>query len=182
MKQPFLGAAIAAMIAISGVANAQYSGSTSVNARPSGVTFRGGIILPVDSNLRDVSTTFIGIGMEYSLTHTYLNSGETFVSVDWFGKSGSGAHGNVFPVCINQRFYTGTKTNRYGSGRTYFFVGAGVTFIDVTEATNQIGARGGIGMELGPSIVVEAAGYLSGKARDGVSADAVGLYVGYRFP
>ncbi len=178
MKQLFYGMAILTVVATSGVAGAQYN-QTKLDVKPAGVTFRGGAVLPVDNKLRDVSNLFIGLGAEYMFTHQFLSNSETYLSIDWFGKSSSGEKGNLFPVCLNQRFYTGSS--RYGTGRSYYFVGAGVTFIDVGNSTDKLGVRGGVGTEIGPSVILEVAGYLSGKDSDGVSGTAVGAYIGYRF-
>lgn len=170
---------VLAAIAICGSASAQYNKS-DLEVHASGFSFRGGLVLPWDAPLRDVSKTMIGLGMEYSFQKQVVKNSETYVSLDWFGKSLSGTHGNIFPLCINQRFYTGAS--RYGTGRAYFFAGLGVTFIDVNGATDKLGARGGVGMELSQTLFAEAAAYMSGKDNGGVAGNALGFYVGYRFP
>ena len=146
MKQILYGAAIVSAIAISGLASAQYNPSP-VEVHASGLTIRGGVVIPADNNLRDFSKTLLGVGGEYSFTHEFVQGAETYLSIDWFGKTASGGKGNIFPVCINERFYTGKS--RYGKGgRAYFFVGVGTTFIDITASTNArslafFGPRGG---------------------------------------
>lgn len=179
MKQKFLGAAIAAAFGLCGAASAQFQ--TPYSGEPHGVTIRGGIAFPFDSHLRDISKTFIGAGLEYSLTHEWIPNSTTFLSVDWFGKNANGQKGNVFPLAINQRFYTGKSVRKLNDTRAYWFVGVGYTFVDVTSSFNKPSARGGVGADIGPNFVLEAAGYVSGKGPDGVSANAIGIYAGYRF-
>ncbi len=178
MKQLFYGAAIAAAIAGSGIAAAQSDTPTLGKVSAGGMAIRGGVVLPFDDNLRDLSRTFIGLGAEYTFTHQFLQGSETYISLDWVAKNLNGGD-SFYPICVNQRFYTGNS--RYGSGRAYFFVGLGETFYNLGGDSKKFGGRGGIGMELGPNVSLEAAAMFAGKDSDGVAGNAVGIYAGYRF-
>lgn len=178
MKQLFYGAAIFAAIAGSGIASAQSNTPTMSAVSASGLAIRGGVVVPFDDNLRDISKTFVGIGAEYTFTHQFLANSETYISLDWIAKNINGGD-SFYPVCINQRFYTGNS--RYGSGRAYFFVGLGETFYNLGDDSKKLGGRGGIGMEFGPSLFFEGAAFFAGKDTGGTSGNAIGAYLGYRF-
>lgn len=178
MKQLFYGAAIIAAIAGSGVASAQSNTPTMSPVSASGVAIRGGFVVPLDDNLRDISKSFVGIGAEYTFTHQYLSNSETYISLDWITKNINSGD-SFYPICVNQRFYTGNS--KYGSGRAYFFVGLGETLYNLGDTSKKICGRGGIGMELGPSVFFEGTAFFAGKDGLGNSGNAVGAYVGYRF-
>ncbi|MBI3720944.1 MAG: hypothetical protein HY248_00195, partial [Fimbriimonas ginsengisoli] len=97
MNRYVLGAALMSAIGISALAPAQYQ-SNKLNSTPSGVTFRGGVVFPIDSTLRDIDTTFFGVGLEYLFASSYLHTGETFLSFDWIGRSSTGERANLYPV------------------------------------------------------------------------------------
>jgi hypothetical protein len=167
-------AATIAAIGITSVAAAQ--SPTSPELTPVNITIRGGIVLPLDSKLTDVGNTLLDLGAEYTLPTPLIKGGETFFSVDYWTK-GLGGHGSVIPLMINQRWFQGTDSQ---IRRRYFFVGAGVAFVDVTRSNTAIGVRGGIGQELSDHVVAEIAGYLSDRA-GGARANAVTFSLGYRF-
>lgn len=179
MKRLMYGALVVAAVSAAGIASAQDTKPTLEPVNATGLTFRAGGFVPIDSNLRHVSDTFVGVGLDYTFTHQFIANSDTYLSVDWFSKNFTGSKGNITPVCLNQRFYKGKS--RYGAGRAYYFLGVGITFIDVADAKSTLGFRGGIGAELGPNIVAEVAGYTSGKDDGGVAATGVGVYLGYQF-
>lgn len=145
---------------------------------PSGVGIRAGYAYPLDDGVRDRWRHLIGVGVDYTLPRSLLPGGETYVTVDWLGGSGSGANGNLFPVMLNQRF---RPQGRDGlPGKTYGFIGAGVVFIDFNGSGSTIAGRGGIGVDLGENIFSEVAVVLSDAVRR-TRANSVGIYVGYRF-
>lgn len=146
---------------------------------PSNLSLRLGWVYPIDSVTRDNSRSLIGVGAEYFLDRSLLEGGETTISFDWLGKSGSGAKGNLFPIMLNQRFYTSEGTG-YGTERTYWYVGAGVTFIDVTNSDTVLTVGTGFGKELGQNIFGEVR-FLYSDSGGGARATSVGAYIGYRF-
>jgi len=173
MRRLISAAAILTAFGVSGIAGAQTS---SIDTSPNNVTIRGGVALPVDQSLSNVSNTFSNVGIEYLFNASLIRGGDTYLSVDAFFKDFNGV--TAYPVAINQRFYTGKNPN---GRRSYYFVGVGVTWTDVTNQTfNAISARGGIGIELGPNIIAELAGYISDQA-GGTRANAVTINLGYRF-
>ena len=77
MRRTLTTAAIIASLGVIGAADAQVS--NQLNASPNNITIRGGIALPADSSLSNVSSTFNNIGLsELSLVQTsLLNSAVT---------------------------------------------------------------------------------------------------------
>lgn len=174
MRRIITVAAMLAAIGITGVAAAQ--SPTAPDLTPVNVTFRGGVALPLDSRLTDVGNTLLDLGAEYMLPTPWIRGGETFFSLDYFTQ-GLNGRGSVIPFMVNQRWYQGDENQ---VRRRYFFLGAGVAFIDVNRSNTAIGIRGGIGQELSDHVVAEIAGYLSDRA-GGARANAVTFSLGYRF-
>lgn len=179
MKKLHIAASIAAL-GILGAASAQN------NNAPSDFALRAGIVFPIDNNLRSASNLWYGVGVDYVFPNQVIRLGkdsETYVSVDWFGRSTSGQRGNVFPLALNQRFFTSVKSGGLEKyGRTYVTVGAGAAIIDVngSSATKWL-FRGGMGVELSHHLSAEAILTISDKTAANVRANAVGVYFGYRF-
>lgn len=163
---------LAAAIGLAGVASAQ------TDYTPTNLSVRLGVGFPLDDVTRDITKTLIGVGVDYDFTRPLIAGGDTFLSIDWFGKSGSGAHGNIFPIMINQRFYS--QPIDVGNRRTYGFLGVGIAVLDVFNTKTVLAARGGVGVELGQNLFAEGTLYLSAPDQ-GVRANVVGLYVGYKF-
>jgi len=167
------------VLAALGVAALSGAQTTAIG-EPTDIAFRVGGAYSFDSATRDATgSSLIGIGADYFIKESYFKNGESFLSFDWLGKSTSGSHGNMFPVMLNQRFYL-KDTGEVGTGRTYYFVGLGVAFVDVFSSKVVPAIRGGIGKELGPHIFGEATIVLS-DAADGARANTIGAYIGYRF-
>ena len=179
MRRFIKGAAIAAVMTAGGSALAQ---TTNPDYTPVNLSFRIGAAWPLDDNLSNVSDVLFAAGADWRLDRSFFPNGETYFSLDWFGRSGSqGTKGNVFPVCINQKWWTGDPGIDTGGRRAYIFAGVGAFFIDVTTSDTVIGVRGGLGVELGPYFFTEVAGYTSDKGNGNVRGTAVAAYLGYRF-
>ncbi len=173
MRRVISAAAILTAIGATAIAGAQTS---SIDTSPNNITIRGGVALPVDQSLSNVSNTFTNVGIEYLFNRSLIKGGDTYLSVDAFFKDFNGV--TAYPVAINQRFFTGANP---AGRRSYYFVGVGLTWTSVTNKTsNGVGARGGIGIELGPNIIAELTGYISDQA-GGTRANAVAINLGYRF-
>jgi len=170
----FTVAATVAAFGIVGVAAAQSSNSPDLT--PTGVTVRLGASIPLDSSLTNLGNTLLDFGAEYTIPTPLIKGGETFLSVDYWGRNLNFGQGSVVPLFINQRWYTGSTETK----RTYFFLGAGIDFIDVVSSNTALGLRGGFGEELGEHIIAEVAGYISDRA-GGARANAVTFSIGYRF-
>ena len=180
MNKTFITTAVAAL-GIVGVACAQ-SSTTVIDATPSYLTLRGGVTFPLDDNLRESSDLFGALGLDYEFRSQLIRGSTTYASVDWWFKGSNGGNGNVFPLTITQRFYNNHGNSYYKEGRSYFFVGGGVAVIDVaSKSSAKFCVRGGFGTELGPNIIAEASLTLSDKSKTNVRANAVGVYIGYRF-
>jgi hypothetical protein len=160
------------------------SASAQLDVHPANLTFRAGFVLPVDSALRNFSKTFFGVGVDYTLPNQFLNlkNSESYISLDWFGRSSNGVKGNVFPIAFNQRFWLGQNSSSLGRyGTPYATFGIGAAIIDVGQSSTKLLLRGGLGVELGSHLCAEAILTLTDKSTSGVRANAVGIYVGYRF-
>jgi len=181
MSMKFMAAALAA-VGIVGGAIAQ-TDSTRIDATPSFLTFRGGLVFPLDNNLREASDLFAGIGIDYEFPTQLIKGSTTYASVDWWLRASNGSNGNVFPIAINQRFYSkGSGTSMYDEGRTYFFVGAGVAIIDIaSKSTGKWMVRGGVGAEIGPNVIAEGVITFSDESSTKVRANGIGVYLGYKF-
>ena len=170
-----------ATIGIVGGALAQ-SDDTSIDATPSYLTFRGGLIFPLDDNLRESSDLFGAIGLDYEFKTQLLRGSTTYFSAEWWFRASNGDNGNVFPLAINQRWYTGRQSPYYEGGRFYFFAGIGAAIIDVAgKSSAKWMLRGGIGTELGPNVIAEGVLTWSDESSTKVSANSVGVYLGYKF-
>ncbi len=180
MSKKFMAMALAA-IGIVGGAFAQ-NDSTKIDATPSYLTIKGGILFPLDSGLRDASDFWGTVGFDYEFPTQLVRGSTTFASVDWWFRTTSGSNGNVFPLAINQKFFSKGGNGRYAEGRNYFFIGAGVAIIDVAgKSSGKWMLRGGVGTEIGPNINAEAVATFSDEGRNGVRANGIGVVLGYRF-
>jgi len=169
-------------LGMSAIASAQLG---RANYPPQYFTLRAGFLVPIDSNLRAVSNTFFGVGADYTFSNAYLSGGETFISLDWIGKTRGGGRFNVFPICINERYFLSGNGNRpqdVFNNRSYVFLGLGAFLFDMDPTTWRFGGRGGIGIELGHSLKAEATILLSAPTSGvAIHMNAVGIYLGYNF-
>lgn len=179
MSMKFMAAALAA-VGIVGGAIAQET--AKIDATPSYLTFRGGLLFPLDDNLRESSDLFGAIGIDYEFPTQLIRGSTTYASIDWWFRTSNGDNGNVFPIAINQRFYSKGGSKFYDEGRSYFFVGAGVAIIDVAgKSTGKWMLRGGVGMEIGPNVIAEGVITFSDESSTKVRANGIGVYLGYKF-
>lgn len=155
-------------------------GSAQTVGTPTNLAFRLGYAYPIDNETRDLVRNFIGVGADYFFTRSLLSGGETTISFDWLGKSGSGSKGNIFPICINQRWYGNNGMDMEAGHRSYFQLGAGVAIVDVTSTKTVLAGRAGYGVEFGEHIFGELNLVFSDDAH-GARATSVGAYLGYRF-
>ena len=162
-----------ASLGLAGVAYAQDIGN------PVNVAFRLGFGYPIDDVTRAQVGNMIGFGGDYFFEKSLLGNTETYLSIDWLGKSLSGAKGNMFPLALNLRWYIGG--DYYSANRTYFHLGAGVAIIDIFGTDSVAMVRSGIGVELGEHIFMEANFVYSDQGQGGVRATSGGLYLGYRY-
>lgn len=166
----------AMMIAVSAHAS---SGANQFGS-PYNLTFRAGLAFSFDDSTRDVAGTLFGLGLDYYLEGSLLGrEGDSYVSFDWIQGTKSGSNVQMFPLMINQKWY-GEPRNIDGSQRTYWFLGAGIAFIGNNDTVTTFAARGGVGMELSDTLLVEGT-VLFGTAARGVRSNSIGVYLGYRF-
>jgi hypothetical protein len=173
MKKAIFGTA--ALLMVSAMASAQ---GEHVDFTPHGVTLRAGLVVPIDTTLRDVSNFFGGVGIDYTLDKTF-RSNETYISFDGSFKDFSSDKDSFYPIAINERIRGARKSTAVGVGDTYTFFGVGGV-LSRQDSVKFFG-RGGVGVELSPTTVVEVAGTLSAKNSAGESFNTVAIYLGYRF-
>lgn len=170
MKRLCLIAVALGTAAISFAQNTDYT--------PTNLAFRLGFAYPLNDVTRDLAKRFIGVGADYYFRTQFIKGSTTYLSIDWLGKSGNGAKGNVFPIMFNQKFYGSRqeegKTNSYG------FFGIGVAVVDITSTKTVVAGRIGFGLDIGPNIFAEAAFTITDNA-SGAKGDNVGLWIGYHF-
>ncbi|MBS1704519.1 MAG: hypothetical protein JST40_01485 [Armatimonadetes bacterium] len=143
----------------------------------SGLRLRVGGVYPFEQPTRRVTGNMIGIGLEFPLK-VLSTVNQTYLSLDWLGKSGSGAKGNMFPFMVNQRYYL--DKNPENGTRNYFFAGVGGVSIDVNKSKIAYGARLGLGRDFGENLFAEGTLLFSSDAA-GAKANSFGVYLGYRF-
>ena len=145
---------------------------------PVNLSFRGGFVYSLDEFTRDITGNLIGFGADYYLDRSLLEGGETYLSFDWLGRGLNGDKGNLFPICLNQRWYS--SGDYESANRRYYFLGIGVAVIDVVNTNTVAAARLGFGQEFGQHVFGELALVYS-DASSGARATSVGAYLGYRF-
>lgn len=168
--------------AIAGAAATVSMAQTSGIQTPTNLAFRLGGAYSIDASTRDFVKTFIGVGADIFLQKSLLpgNNTETTVSLDWLGKSGSGAKGNMFPLMINQRWYSVPTGGALDQNRFYYFGGLGVAIIDISTTKTVFAARGGVGYEFNRNVFAEAV-LLYTEPANKIRGSAIGAYIGYRF-
>lgn len=166
------------VLALSSFANAQYRGGTG-DVTPYGFSFRGGLVLPIDSNFRSINTSFFGVGIDYSLGTALVRNSETFLSLDWFARSLKGDRDSLFPINLNQRFELGSAAN---GSTAYAFVGIGAVVFNLGTSDTRLGGRVGLGTSFNEHFFGEAALYFSDKMKSSsTKATSAAFFVGYRF-
>lgn len=165
-------------ILAAGLGLAAMAGAQAQDITPTNLAIRAGVAYPLDNATRDITKTLIGAGVDYYFPVRYIADSDTFLSIDWLGRSGSGAKGNFFPIMLNQKWYSANQT--YFGTRSYGFLGLGIAVVDVFTTKTTIAARFGFGLELGGSMFTEATFVFSDNAA-GAKANNVGVYFGYRF-
>lgn len=174
---------LAAVAAVLGVSGATFAQEETRDYTPHGFSFRIGVNLPIDEELSDaLGNSLFAFGIDYRIDRPFFPNGETYFSVDWFGRNSTGQKGNLFPVNINHKWFTtATGLPTSGDNRSYFFAGVGAVFVDVVQSDTVIGARAGVGVELGPYFFTEGAFYVSDRANGNIRATSAAIYLGYRF-
>lgn len=144
-KFVFTGLGACAILAMSVSASAQ-------QAAPSGLSLRGGMFFPSDSNARDTGKMWFGLGLDYKLKNVNVPMGASSfaptysVSLDWISK---GSYTNL-PILFN------LTTNQ---DKFYFSAGVGVAFqkVPIYAAGGGGGTGGGGGstnpISLAPAIL-----------------------------
>lgn len=168
-----LFAAAAAAIATVGLAQME---------TPTHVAFRLGGAYPLDSDVRDNVKSFLGVGLDVFLAKSVLpgKNTESTVSIDWLGKSSSGSKGNVFPILLTQRWYTGANAAVEDANRSYFFGGLGVAVVDLTSTKTVFAMKGGVGYELNRNMFAEFSAMYAEPAYT-LRASNIAVHLGYRF-
>lgn len=147
-------------------------------SEPTNIAFRFGFGYPLDNLTRDITGDMIGFGADVFFEKSLLKNGETTLSVDWLGRGFNGDKGNIFPITLTQRWYTGGSLD--DANRTYYLIGAGVAIVDIVSTNTVAAGRFGLGVELSNQLFGEIDLFYT-DASSGARGTAVGIYLGYRF-
>lgn len=143
------------------------------------MAIRGGLFLPTEGILKDKASQWLGVGFDIHVASDFLRDSDTVLSADYLSHAFGGSKGSVFPLTINQFFYSPMALNRF-----YWGIGAGATVADVDGPSKTVfGLKGTVGVELEREWFVEASYFWSDEfdeATDG-RVNGVAFYVGYRF-
>lgn len=173
MRRQITALALAASLATGALAQT----STVMDATPSNLQVRGGVFFPIDDDLRDIDNVMFGLGFDIIFDKQYLRNSTTYLSADWVGRTLKGDKGNFFPICINQKFQLGKK----GGFDAYAFGGAGISIVDIVDSDTALTLRGGLGLDLGPSVFMEGTFYWCDKMNVNPQITGIGVYLGYRW-
>lgn len=170
-----LFAAAAAAFATMGLAQNSFE-------TPSNIAFRIGGAYPLDSDVRDIVKSFIGVGIDIFLSRPILpgKNTESTISIDWLGKSSAGTKGNVFPVLLTQRWYSASEVDSIDNKRSYYFGGVGFSVVDLNSTKTVLTFKGGLGYEFNKNIFAELSAMYAEPANK-LRASNVAVHLGYRF-
>lgn len=158
-------------------------GEATPNPTPAYFTLRGGVDFSIDSELSDVSSILLGLGVDFTFSNNIFKNAETYLSVDWLARTHGNERFNLFPLALNERFYLSpNQTGKYGAsvGTAYAFIGLGGTIYDFSNSNFRFSGRLGIGTQFADRWIAEATIFLA-EPDYGLHADAIGVYVGYKF-
>ncbi len=180
MRNSFLAAITLGATVLSASAFSQVV-HTPVDATPYNISIKGSLYWPIDDNLRNVDKLFAGGGIEYLFPVQLIRGSETYMEFDFFLRTTASSNVTAFPLTINQRFYGGPASSPFGhNGRSFFFVGGGVSWID-PRGQAKLTAHGGVGTEIGPRIFLEGALFVSEQDNNGLRNTGASFSLGYRF-
>jgi hypothetical protein len=148
--------------------------TTPTDFTPVDFSFRLGAAMPLDDDLIDSTPVTYTLGVDYRMSYSFIRFGETFLSWDWVA-SNDGIH----VIALNQKFFTGPSAILSGEG--YAFIGLGGAWyggVDFERASLAI--RGGIGVEMSPTMLVELGGSGS-RDQDEVNPSFIYLSVGIKY-
>lgn len=167
---------------IAAVANAQVP--DHYDPTPSNVVIRVGGGFAIDQTLNNYSTSYFGGGLDFGFGKGLFQNSETYFSVDALWGSHKSTNNTFFPFAVNQRFYTdrhSSDNSRFGEKRAYGFIGLGATYYQVGGADTKPSLRGGFGVDINENLVFETTAFLAQKSKNDVTANLIGIYLGYRF-
>lgn len=176
MRRTLISFAAVSALGLSATAVAQTNFPTTTYT-PTNIAIKGGVGLPIDTNLSNIVSTFMAFGAEFTLPEPLIKGGDTYFSLDWFTQSFAGTPSFV-NLSVNQRWWIGQ--DKVVGRRKYLFVGVGMDFMNIVRSDDVVAARAGLGTELGENIFAEVAGYV-GDQDNGIHPDVIGVFIGYRF-
>lgn len=173
MKRVLLTAAASAAILTAALPAFADQASDKFNSTQ--FSLRVGAYYPFDNSLSSVDSIWFAAGIDAELEWNLISGARSVISIDWFTRN-SGANGQAIPVILNQRWYSG------GEGyRTYFQLGAGVSFNDFNQSDTVFAGRAGLGFEWNGNLFFEANFYLTGDDTVGANITGIAGFIGIRF-
>jgi hypothetical protein len=180
MRKSFVAAITlgATVLSASAFAQVEHGGT---DAYPYSLSLKGSFYLPIQDNLRDVDNWFAGGSLEYLFPTQLIRGSETFLEVGAYVHTTASSNVTIFPVTLNQRFWGKPGSSLFGrDGRSYFYVGGGVTWIE-PRAAAKLTAHVGAGTDIGPKTFLEAALYFAEQDNNGLRNTGAVFSIGYRF-
>lgn len=180
MRNSFLAAITlgATVLSASAFAQVEHGGT---DAYPYSLSIKGSFYLPLQDNLRDVDNWFAGASLEYLFPTQLIRGSETFMELGAYLHTTASSNVNIFPLTINQRFWSKPGSGIFGGdNRSYFFVGAGVTWIE-PKGQAKLTGRLGVGSHIGPKTFVELSVFHSEQDDKGLRNSGALFSIGYRF-
>jgi hypothetical protein len=166
----------AATVAACGLSTFAAAQPDRLNLDLTGLTLRGGVMLPIDSALTDAGSVFFNIGFDWELQPGFFRPG-TALAIDFLFPS-TRFQDNIIALAFQQRFFQPMDA---AGLRRYFFVGLGAAHVDIGRADIVLLGKAGFGVEVSPRTVVEATLFVSDRTRGGVNVNALMGSIGYRF-
>jgi hypothetical protein len=170
-------------VAAAAIGLAAASAAQTAFETPTNLALRLGIGFPTDDRTQNfLDDPLTGFGLDYFLQRGLISgaNGEAVITIDWLTKGLKGNQGYFLPITINQRWYDNSKYSGLGDPRSYYSLGAGVAYADITGADSAIALRGAYGYEFSTNIFAEAAFTYLGDTSS-FNGTNVAVYIGYRF-
>lgn len=168
---------IAAAMLASCVAGSAFAQAREFDPTPHGFSFRLGAAWPQDGDLRGDRESWAALGVDYNIQTSILRTGDSFLSLDYINSDFGGGGDAIVPIMLGNRFYSGDMDM---NNRSYFLFGLGAVVFQGDDNEVNFGGILGGGVNMGEHLFFEGRFNFSAKV-EGVSTNAFGLYVGYRF-
>lgn len=143
--------------------------------KPSNIDIRAGFVFGLYQAVKDISSTYGAIGLDYHLPNA--RGRELTLSVDRIFRSFSGSNGSMTMLTGNVK----TPFRAGAADHHYWLVGIGAANQNFTSGSVVFAARYGVGMDLTGQVFAELVGTYTSPGRDKIQGNTAGIYFGYHF-